>query len=625
MSGGRGNVGRGDVGRGDVGGDAMTGMGCDRSAVVGRPSFRRRDGGFFLVIVLIVIVVATMAVYSFTELMIAYDESSYLAGDLVQARVNVESAADTIRLVLSQPRNARVEMGGVYNNPQLFQAITVSAGADGATPSNFTVLAPGLDETGRLAGIRYGLQDESARLNVNALLVLEENSDGLMAVSSLGASGEDELMTDNLAVAMLMALPGMSEDTADAILDWIDEDDEPRPFGAESEYYSGLPTPYEPANGPLQSVEELLLVRGVTPELLFGVDANRNGVLDADEQQRYGVGIETPGALGWAAYLTVHGAEANKTDEGLPRVNVNQDDLELLYEELLEALGDEELASFIVAYRVSGEPPASAASLASELGGISARGGSAGGGSEGGGRGGGVQDFLSVQDDRGGGDDPFGGGSRESGDDDETPPRPWSSDVLEEVDLTGGGGTDLTQILDLIGAEVTIGDGDNAATYVSPLTEDPISLAGSLPLLMDTLTTQDVAVLPGRINLNGCPAELLYAIPVLDQETVDAILQARQDDSGDLNRRFETWPLAEGIVTLEQMRLLLPLVTGGGDVYRAQVIGYFETIGASHRSEIIIDATTVNPKIVAWRDLSHLGRGFDRSVLGIRSTLGMTP
>lgn len=605
----------------------MTATARDRGELARRPSFRRRDGGFFLVIVLIVIVVATMAVYSFTELMIAYDESAYLAGDLVQARVNVESAADTIRLVLSQPRNARLEMGGVYNNPQLFQAITVSSGADGATPSNFTVLAPGLDETGRLAGIRYGLQDESARLNVNALIVLEENSDGLMAVSSLGAGGGDELMTDNLAVAMLMALPGMTEETADAILDWIDADDEPRPFGAESEYYSGLPTPYEPANGPLQSVEELLLVRGVTPELLFGVDANRNGVLDADEQQRYGVSIETPGVLGWAAYLTVHGAEANKTDEGLPRVNVNQDDLELLYEELLEALGDEELASFIVAYRVSGEPPASAAGLASELGGASSGDSSGGGDGRGDGRGGGGDDpFGGGGDFLGDGDggDSNGGGSGGS-DDEETPPLPWSSDVLEEVDLTGGGGTDLTQILDLIGAEVTIGDGENATNYVSPLTEDPVSLAGSLPLLMDTLTTQDVAVLPGRINLNECPAELLYAIPVLDPETVDAILQARQDDSGDLNRRFETWPLAEGIVTLEQMRLLLPLVTGGGDVYRAQVIGYYETIGASHRSEIIIDATTVNPKIVAWRDLSHLGRGFDRSVLGIRSTLGMTP
>ena len=41
--------------------------------------------------------------------------------------------------------------------------------------------------------------------------------------------------------------------------------------------------PYAPRNGPLGSIEELLLVRGVTPALLFGADLNRNGV---DRRQR---------------------------------------------------------------------------------------------------------------------------------------------------------------------------------------------------------------------------------------------------------------------------------------------------------------------------------------------------
>ncbi|MEP2073494.1 MAG: type II secretion system protein GspK, partial [Rhodopirellula bahusiensis] len=45
---------------------------------------QNRRRGFFLVLVLIVIAVATMAVYSFTDLMIAADETAYLTGDLVQ-------------------------------------------------------------------------------------------------------------------------------------------------------------------------------------------------------------------------------------------------------------------------------------------------------------------------------------------------------------------------------------------------------------------------------------------------------------------------------------------------------------------------------------------------------------
>ena len=53
-----------------------------------------------------------------------------------------------------------------------------------------------------------------------------------------------------------------------AILDWIDEDSETRyPNGAEDEYYTGLDSPYRTANGPFATVRELLLVRGITPEV----------------------------------------------------------------------------------------------------------------------------------------------------------------------------------------------------------------------------------------------------------------------------------------------------------------------------------------------------------------------
>ncbi|GAA5510786.1 type II secretion system protein GspK [Novipirellula caenicola] len=534
---------------------------------------RRSRHGFFLVLVLVVVAVATMAVYSFTELMVAYDDSANLSGDLVQARVNVESGVDTIRLLLSQPPTTRLDYGGIYNNPSMFQAITVSSGIDGVTPANFTVVAPGMTETGTFGGIRFGLQNESARLNINTLTVLEENSDLIVPTLALTGADTEEVDTENLAVSLLMALPGMTEDVADAILDWLDSDDEVRPFGAELEYYNTLSTPYTPANGPIKSVEELLLVRGVTPTLLFGADANRNGVLDADEQQRYGVGIETPGALGWAAYLTVNGAEGSKTRDGLPRVDVNSDDLETLYDELIEALGDELYASYIVAYRMYGESPVTAA---------------------------------------------VGGGGNGNSDNVQSA-GVWTADMFGQLDLSAGAKTSVNQVLDLVGSSVTIGNGDNQRKYTSPFAEDPISMAIYLPLLMDVLATQDVDSLPGRINLNECPAELLYGIPLLDEETVQAIVEARTAESDDPNREFATWPLVEGIVTLEQMRTLIPLLTGGGDVYRAQIIGYFEQSGIASRSEVIIDATTVNPKVISWKDLSHLGRGFDLSVLGQRS------
>lgn len=59
---------------------------------------------------------------------------------------------------------------------------------------------------------------------------------------------------------------------AAAIIDWRDRGSTPAPGGAEQEYYAALPHPYSPRNGPFQSVGELLLVRGVTPEMFFGTE-----------------------------------------------------------------------------------------------------------------------------------------------------------------------------------------------------------------------------------------------------------------------------------------------------------------------------------------------------------------
>jgi general secretion pathway protein K len=56
----------------------------------------------------------------------------------------------------------------------------------------------------------------------------------------------------------------------DSILDWRDPDDFYRVNGAENEYYQSLKEPYYCKNGNLDSIEELLLVRGVTPALFYG-------------------------------------------------------------------------------------------------------------------------------------------------------------------------------------------------------------------------------------------------------------------------------------------------------------------------------------------------------------------
>jgi hypothetical protein len=62
----------------------------------------------------------------------------------------------------------------------------------------------------------------------------------------------------------------------DSILDWRDSDDNPRDNGAESEYYSSLEIPYSSPNRPFKTLEELMLVRGVTREAFLGSSLNNS-------------------------------------------------------------------------------------------------------------------------------------------------------------------------------------------------------------------------------------------------------------------------------------------------------------------------------------------------------------
>jgi general secretion pathway protein K len=67
----------------------------------------------------------------------------------------------------------------------------------------------------------------------------------------------------------------------DSIMDWRDSDDLHRVNGAENEYYRSLNPSYTAKNGPFESLEDLLWVRGVTADLFYGY-----GDFDGPRRQR---------------------------------------------------------------------------------------------------------------------------------------------------------------------------------------------------------------------------------------------------------------------------------------------------------------------------------------------------
>lgn len=136
----------------------------------------------------------------------------------------------------------------------------------------------------------------------------------------------------------LLELVGMTEEIASAIIDWRDNDDNPGEGGAEAGYYINLPYGYRIRNGPFRTIRELLLVKDVVPELLYGEDTNLNGQLDYNETD----GDKSPPAdngddkldVGWIAYLTCCSYDKNKDAAGDDRININEADENRLKESL---------------------------------------------------------------------------------------------------------------------------------------------------------------------------------------------------------------------------------------------------------------------------------------------------
>lgn len=240
-------------------------------------------------------------------------------GDLIQARYLALAGIEKAKALLYQDaierrQTGKNHTGALYDAPESFRDVPLGRG-------QFRIFRRGgQDEGGRTI---YGISDEESHLNVNY------------------ASAEE-----------LGKLYGMTPDIVAAIIDWRDEDNSVTPGGAEAEYYASLQPPYQPRNGPLQTTRELLMVRGVSRELLLGKDINQNGFLDSEGYEASNSffsdnpGSETEG--GWSRIVTVDSSVRNVNAAGGDRVNVQSAD----ESSLTSVPGiSSEIAKAIVAYR----------------------------------------------------------------------------------------------------------------------------------------------------------------------------------------------------------------------------------------------------------------------------------
>jgi type II secretory pathway component PulK len=260
--------------------------------------FAPRRGGTILIVTIWIVMVMVAMVLLLAQVMHVEMFCSANEQSSLQAQA-VEQGA--IQHVLSCVDSLKGQVPTESETP--CQAVQVGAGA-------FWIIHPDFRDDVSLA---YGITDEASKLNLNSA-----------------------------TPAMLAKLPNMTDEIAACVADWRDADLNASSAGAESEYYASLPNPYRCKNAPLETVEELFLVKGVTKELLFGEDINRNGALDENENDADA--SEPPdnrdGRLdrGVAPLVTVYSQEENRDANGARRVNVSTGRGQALSELIVKAL-----------------------------------------------------------------------------------------------------------------------------------------------------------------------------------------------------------------------------------------------------------------------------------------------
>jgi DNA uptake protein ComE-like DNA-binding protein len=630
----------------------------------------RRARAVILPVVLFVLLLLGLLGAMFSFRIHADVSATRVMGDRLQTRLAAEAGVEAVKLLL---RTARFDRTQWYNNPVAFHRILVWAyGADRSTAGTneefkdtkafrFSIVAD--DPTDDERYIRFGITDEASKLNLNTAT----DSQLLKFVETVVGQGEDNDLNPRAIV--------------DAIIDWRDADSKPTGEAGDTEeaYYRALDKPYRVKNGPFSTVEELLLVKGITGQVLFGEDFDRNGLLtpNEDDGDKSFPPDNQDGILnrGLFPYLTVMSYDNNTSNDNRPRVFLFSDEA-TLKKELEPVFPDEpDIVNFIVAVTRTGpgvpgpggKPPGPQQPKQPKTGtGVTPGPQEPGAnppvqpppGTPGGGKGGkkpptapvpsggptppkipppvGKQTNSMKQKnlgsppspgnprgsvvDEGKGGKPQPPGRTDPVPSDPTPAAPTTpvgSEVVPGGEEGGEGGEKPTG-----GAES--GDGGTAATPIrSPASllrprkvgtaqEEPSPLTvDRLPLLMDQLSTRRPAErrIPGLINVNTAPRQVLECLGELNGEQIQSILALRETlDAETLST--PAWLVTAGAVDVETFDKIATNLTSRGQQFSIESLGYGDHIGMVTRLQVVVDMVGPIAQTIYYRDLSYLGGSY---------------
>ena len=201
----------------------------------------KNSRGFVLLMVLWIIIVLMVVVMSFSLLAKTESFSTLYFRDSITRQFLAEAGIE------------RAIMEIYYRQ--------ANRGGGTITEGEEIVRADGSPTTGILGNDRYTFRiyNEAGKINLNLL------------------NDQNSIILNNLLINLGVGQE-IADTIVDSVLDWIDSDSLHRVHGAEDEYYGTLQNPYKARNGPMDVPEDLLLIRGVAPDILFGTK-DRKGLI----------------------------------------------------------------------------------------------------------------------------------------------------------------------------------------------------------------------------------------------------------------------------------------------------------------------------------------------------------
>jgi competence ComEA-like helix-hairpin-helix protein len=428
-------------------------------------------------------------------------------GDGIQAHYLALAGIEKAKALLyhdsaTRKRAGQNHNGELYDAPSHFQRIPFGRG-------EFSVFRQGRrDEGGQ---VMYGVADEESRLNVNQ------------------ASAEE-----------LGKLFGMTPDVVAAIMDYRDGDNSVTAGGAETDYYVSLQPPYLPRNDAVQTMRELLMVRGISRDNLFGEDANHNGLLDPEENDGNGSAPADNGDgvldAGWSENLSLYSSVLNKSASGEDRVNVQLADENTLAQ--VPGISTD-LAKAIVAYRNQNRLES-------------------------------LADLLDV--------------------------RAMSQPAAPPPAATPNPNTTTTT--DGAPGQAPATPQPVAAPTPQP-TGSPLISEDLLMDMADQVTTLPGSDQPGAVNVNTASASVLACLPGITQELAQAIVSYRQS-AGFLPN--VAWLFKVPGMNRDLFKQVAPKLTVRSETFRILSEGTVKSTGARKRIEVVVRLNATDLDTLSYRE-----------------------